>query len=191
MKTILFLLGFILCMQGISAQEPCKSYASLPDLLNGTSDSSLKVLFEKRNKNQIFMSGGGDYRIYNGDKEIDKAIKTGIFAVEVNDSLYINCRGLRFKKHVIGAWFAPGMICQGKVYFTAIPVGPSAAVAFGLVGGVAQAANAASNRAYYVIDDSEKKLKLDKIGSEKMKEMLNIYPELLEQYNKEAFKEET
>ena len=68
------------------------------------------------------MSGGGDFKIYNGDKELDKEIKKKTFAIEIDDTLYINCIGLKFKKRPIGAWFAPGLICKGKVYFTAIPL---------------------------------------------------------------------
>lgn len=39
------------------------------------------------------------------------------------------------------------------------------------------------------VDDSEKKLKLDKVGAKKMEELLQKYPELLERYRKEVFKE--
>lgn len=187
MKATYLILCIFLLSQGLFAQEPCKSYNSITDLLNGTFDTTLSVIVEKRTKNQIFMSGGADYKIYNGDKETDKLIKTKIYAIEVNDSLYVNCRKLKFKKNVIGAWFAPAIVCQEKVYFYAIPVGPSAAVAFGVVGGAAQAANAASSRVYYEMDSATKEL--DKVGSEKMMTLLKDYPELLEQYEKEALKE--
>ena len=133
------------------------------------------------------MSGGGDYKIYNGDKETDKLIKTKIYAIEVNDSLYVNCRKLKFKKRVIGGWFAPAIVCRGKVYFSAISVGPNAAAAFGVIGGAVQAANEASSRVYYEMDPAEKEL--DKVGSEKMMEILNDYPELREQYEKVELKE--
>ncbi|MFR4269324.1 MAG: DUF6563 family protein [Parabacteroides merdae] len=49
--------------------------------------------------------------------------------------------------------------------------------------------NAASSRVFYEVDDSEKKLKLDRVDSKKMEELLQRYPELLERYQKEAFKE--
>lgn len=187
MRTTYLVLFLVLLTQGLFAQEPCRSYNSITDLLNGTYDTTLSVIVEKRTKNQIFMSGGADYKIYNGDKETDKLIKTKIYAIEVNDSLYVNCRKLKFKKHVIGAWFAPAIVCQGKVYFYAISVGPSAAVAFGVIGGAVQAANEASSRVYYEMDPAMKEL--DKVGSEKMMILLKDYPELLEQYKKEALKE--
>ena len=135
------------------------------------------------------MSGGGDFKIYNGDKELDKEIKKKTFAIEIDDTLYTNCIGLKFKKRPIGAWFAPGLICKGKVYFTAIPTGSNAAMAFGVVGAAVQSANAAPSRVFYEVDDSEKKLKLDRVDSKKMEELLQRYPELLERYQKEAFKE--
>ena len=117
------------------------------------------------------------------------SIKKKTFAIEIDDTLYINCIGLKFKKRPIGAWFAPGLICKGKVYFTAIPTGSNAAMAFGVVGAAVQSANAASSRVFYEVDDSEKKLKLDRVDSKKMEELLQRYPELLERYQKEAFKE--
>ena len=174
--------------QGLFAQQPCKSYNSITNLLNGTYETTLNVIVEKRTKNQIFMSGGADYKIYNGDKETDKLIKTKIYAIEVNDSLFVNCRKLKYKKRVIGSWFAPAIVCQGKVYFSAISVGPNAAAMFGAIGGAVQAANQASSRVYYEMDPAEKEL--DKVGSEKMGELLKDYPELLEQYQKEVFKED-
>ena len=82
---------------------------------------------------------------------------------------------------------APAIVCRGKVYFSAISVGPNAAAAFGVIGGAVQAANEASSRVYYEMDPAEKEL--DKVGSEKMMEILNDYPELREQYEKEALKE--
>ena len=189
MKTLFFVLCLFLSVEGALSQETGKLYTTLSDLLNETSSSTLNVIKEKRNKNQLFMSGGGDFKIYNGDKELDKEIKKKTFAIEIDDTLYINCIGLKFKKRPIGAWFAPGLICKGKVYFTAIPTGSNTAMAFGVVGAAVQSANAASSRVFYEVDDSEKKLKLDRVDSKKMEELLQRYPELLERYQKEAFKE--
>lgn len=182
MKTLFFVLCLFLSVEGALSQETGKLYTTLSDLLNETSSSTLNVIKEKRNKKQLFMSGGGDFKIYNGDKELDKEIKKKTFAIEIDDTLYINCIGLKFKKRPIGAWFAPGLICKGKVYFTAIPTGSNAAMAFGVVGAAVQSANAASSRVFYEVDDSEKKLKLDRVDSKKMEELLQRYPELLERY---------
>ena len=114
MKTLFFVLCLFLSVEGALSQETGKLYTTLSDLLNETSSSTLNVIKEKRNKNQLFMSGGGDFKIYNGDKELDKEIKKKTFAIEIDDTLYINCIGLKFKKRPIGAWFAPGLICKGK-----------------------------------------------------------------------------
>ena len=110
MKTLFFVLCLFLSVEGALSQETGKLYTTLSDLLNETSSSTLNVIKEKRNKKQLFMSGGGDFKIYNGDKELDKEIKKKTFAIEIDDTLYINCIGLKFKKRPIGAWFAPGLI---------------------------------------------------------------------------------
>ena len=154
METLFFVLCLFLSVEGALSQETGKLYTTLSDLLNETSSSTLNVIKEKRNKKQLFMSGGGDFKIYNGDKELDKEIKKKTFAIEIDDTLYINCIGLKFKKRPIGAWFAPGLICKGQVYFTAIPTGSNAAMAFGVVGAAVQSANAASSRVFYEVDDS-------------------------------------
>lgn len=61
-------------------------------------------------------------------------------------------------------------------------------MAFGVVGAAVQSANAASSRVFYEVDDSEK-AEIRQGGFEKMEELLQRYPELLERYQKEAFKE--
>ena len=111
------------------------------------------------------MSGGGDYKIYNGDKETDKLIKTKIYAIEVNDSLYVNCRKLKFKKRVIGGWFAPAIVCRGKSIFLCYFGWPERCCNFWSYRRRCQAANEASSRVYYEMDPAEKEL--DKVGSEK------------------------
>lgn len=101
MKTLFFVLCLFLSVEGALSQETGKLYTTFSDLLNETSSSTLNVIKEKRNKNQLFMSGGGDFKIYNGDKELDKEIKKKTFAIEIDDTLYTNCIGLKFKKRPI------------------------------------------------------------------------------------------
>ena len=72
MKTLFFVLCLFLSVEGALSQETGKLYTTLSDLLNETSSSTLNVIKEKRNKKQLFMSGGGDFKIYNGDKELDQ-----------------------------------------------------------------------------------------------------------------------
>ena len=71
MKTLFFVLCLFLSVEGALSQETGKLYTTLSDLLNETSSSTLNVIKEKRNKKQLFMSGGGDFKIYNGDKELE------------------------------------------------------------------------------------------------------------------------
>lgn len=56
-------------------------------------------------------------------------------------------------------------------------------MAFGVVGAAVQSANAASSRVFYEVDDSEK-AEIRQGGFEKMEELLQRYPELLERYQK-------
>lgn len=92
MKTLFFVLCLFLSVEGALSQETGKLYTTLSDLLNETSSSTLNVIKEKRNKKQLFMSGGGDFKIYNGDKELDKEIKKKTFAIEIDDTLYMGLK---------------------------------------------------------------------------------------------------
>ncbi len=56
---------------------------------------SVKIKFEQRSGNSKYWSGGGDFNIKTGDEATDKLLDKDVRFVLHNDSLYVNCRGLR------------------------------------------------------------------------------------------------
>ncbi|MCZ4237997.1 hypothetical protein O4H25_14250, partial [Staphylococcus equorum] len=86
----------------------------------------------------------------------------------------VNCRKLRYKKMRFGAWYAPAMLLNGNIYFSALPLGSVAAGSSanmsvtlgGQLGDAIAASGQVSKRVYYEIDIVTGKV--DFVGKDKM-----------------------
>lgn len=184
------LVCFAVCL--CSAQQIM--YANLRELVEERGDtvSILKVM--KRTKNQIFLTGGGDYRIEAvGNSGLSRYLKRRCYAVRVDSSFYVNCRKMRYKRFRLGGWYAPAMWIGGKIYYTAQPVGqvaastatpPDAVKLGGEVGDAIAASGLANARVYYELDPTTGKS--DFVGKERMEQLLQSHPEWLEQLQEET-----
>lgn len=182
----------LLCLVGLHLGAQDIVYSSLKDLLakEGNPVGGLKV--EKRSKNQITLSGGADYRIMAcADKSMCKELKDRYFAVRIDTSLYVNCKKLRYQRLRFGGWYAPAMILQGNVFFSAIPLGSVAANSSvtmdvtlgGTLGDAIAASGLVSKRVYYEIDAATGKV--DFVGKERMATLLEPYPNWQKAYLEE------
>lgn len=183
------LLCFAVCM--CSAQQIM--YSNLRELVEDRGDvvSILKVT--KRTKNQIFLTGGGDYRIEAlGNSGMSRYLKRRCYAVRIDSSLYVNCKKMRYKRFRLGGWYAPAMWVGGKIYYTAQPVGqvaastatpPDAVKLGGEVGDAIAASGLANERVYYELDPETGRSAF--VGKERMAELLQAHPEWLEQLQQE------
>lgn len=167
-------------------------YSTLKDLLalDGDTVEALKV--EKRTRNQISLSGGADYKVNVEDnKSLCKFLKNRCYAVQVDTSLYINCKKLRYKRLRFGGWYAPAMQVGGNIFFCAIPMGSvagSSSVTMdvtlgGTVGDAIAASGLVTKRVFYEIDGVTGKV--DFVGKERMCSLLEAYPEWKEECLKE------
>lgn len=184
------LLCFAVCM--CSAQQIM--YSNLRELVEDRGDvvSILKVT--KRTKNQIFLTGGGDYRIEAlGNSGMSRYLKRRCYAVRIDSSLYVNCKKMRYKRFRLGGWYAPAMWVGGKIYYTAQPVGqvaastatpPDAVKLGGEVGDAIAASGLANERVYYELDPETGRSAF--VGKERMAELLQAHPEWLEQLQQET-----
>lgn len=184
------LLCFAVCM--CSAQQIM--YSNLRELVEDRGDvvSILKVT--KRTKNQIFLTGGGDYRIEAlGNPGMSRYLKRRCYAVRIDSSLYVNCKKMRYKRFRLGGWYAPAMWVGGKIYYTAQPVGqvaastatpPDAVKLGGEVGDAIAASGLANERVYYELDPETGRSAF--VGKERMAELLQAHPEWLEQLQQET-----
>ncbi len=172
---------------GLFAQN--QAFFNLKDLLTRKGDTIGAVRVEKRSKNQIMMTSGGDYKLTSSDNynTLNKQIRKRFYAVQMNDGkLYLNCRKLRFEKFRFGTYYAAAMEIGGKIYFCASPVGAAATSIthaknynLGALGKAIACSSLVSERVYYEITPSSK---IYFVGKDKMRLLLKNEPELLSQY---------
>lgn len=177
---------------------PCAAqqimYSNLKELLGGRGDTVTILRVEKRSKNQIYLMGGADYRIEAKDNSgLCKYLKSRCYAVQIDSSLYVNCKKMRYNHYRFGGWYAPAMWVRGKIYYCAQPVGqaatstatpPDATKLGGEVGDAINASGLALARVYYELNPETGRSEF--VGKEKMLELLADFPEL-----KRTFEQET
>lgn len=177
---------------------PCSAqqimYSNLKELTEERGDTVTILKAEKRSKNQIYLMGGADYRIEAKDNPgLCRYLKSRCYAVRMDTALYVNCKKMRYKRYRFGGWYAPAMWAEGKIYFSAQPVGQAAASTAtspdatrlgGEVGSAIHASGLVSARVYYELDPETGRSEF--VGREKMLELLSRHPGL-----KAAFEKET
>lgn len=189
MKKLLFVLLLSFVISDVAAQNIV--YSNLKNFLANEGDTVAVLKVEKRTKNNIVMTGGADYKISVGgsDKQpMCKYLKKRCYAVQVDTSLYVNCNKLRYNKFRFGAWYAPAILLNDTIYFSAIPLGSVAAgpnatmdVMLGGQFGDAIAASAlVSKRVFYEIDPGTGKVNF--VGRDRMLALLSKHPDWQKAY---------
>lgn len=183
---------FVLMIWTITASSQDKMFANLADLLSDGGDVVTTLSKSKRTKNQIYLSPGADYEVYSlVNKDLTRYLKKRCYAVRLNDTLYINCRNMKYKKYRFGNWYAQGQLVKGKVYFQAQPLGQIATSTLlpkensKLGGSVGDAINASNldAKVYYVINAATGEAEF--VGREMMTQLLSSQPDLLERFEQE------
>ena len=190
MKKVIYL--FVMLFWAISTLAQDKMFTNLADLLSDGGDVVTTLNKTKRSKNQIYFSPGADYEIYSeGNKELTKYLKKRAYAVRLSDTLYINCKHLKYKNYRFGNWYALGQLIKGKIYFQAQPLGQIASSTLlpkegsKLGGSIGDAINASNldDKVYYVINAATGEAEF--VGKEMMNQLLASQPSLLEQFSQE------
>lgn len=161
-------------------------YSNLKGLVEHRGDTVTTLKIEKRNKNQIYLMGGADYRITVDDNPgLCRYLKSRCYAVRVDTSLYVNCKKMRYKRYRFGGWYAPAIWVNGKVYFCAQPVGQVATSTMtredatklgGEVGNAINASGLANARVFYELNVETGRSEF--VGKEKMLQLLEGHPAL-------------
>lgn len=173
-------------------------YSNLKELLTQDGDTVAVLRIERRSRNQIVLTGGADYRITAGDDEsIGKRLKKRCFAVrDENGNLYLNCRKLRYKKLRFGAWYAPAVQLDNRIYFCAMPLGSVVGGHFieeddvklgGNIGDALAASSLVTKRVCYELNAVTGKIEF--LDKDKMLDLLKKYPELKQAYLKDNSQE--
>ena len=158
----------------------CKNYKDFTNNVWTDLDSA-KITFELRSGSSKYWTGGADFDIKTGQKSLDKKISKSRF-FSYNDTLYVNCRGLRHEGVVLGNGFAPGFSFDGgkKVVF-AIDRNEDG----GLFVTIAEAVRntlspgAASKDCYVIVSKSNV---VEKLTPFYLEQLLKQYPEQLNRY---------
>ncbi|WP_321333615.1 DUF6563 family protein [uncultured Bacteroides sp.] len=184
MKRLWIIMLFGVVAMGSVAQN--RSYLSLKNLLADDGDTLGSLRIEKRAKNQLMMTAGGDYKIVSSNESLNKRIKSRYYAMKCDGKLFINCRKIRFKHFRFGTCYAGAMWVGTKIYFCAVPVGPAAVSItssknnMGDIGQAIASSSLVSERVFYEIDSTTGKI--DFVGKDKMCLLLKEYPDLLNAY---------
>jgi len=148
MKKYLLILCVAVCGNPAIGQT-IYAYPDIKTFRNKTPDTIINARIERRTDKEILRSGGNDYKIASENKALTKKLKQEYWAVEANDSLFVNCR---FTAH--SQWYALALHRSKEyLYYKAESVNhPNNAVLVGAVAGgalgaaIAGAATAKVNR---------------------------------------------
>ncbi|ADV43099.1 DUF6563 family protein [Bacteroides helcogenes] len=189
-----WLLGVWMLLSALPSFAQQIMYSGLKELMENSGDTVTTLKVEKRSKNQIYLTGGADYRIEAEENPgLCKYLKSRCYAVQIDTVLYVNCRKMRYKHYRFGGWYAPAMWVRGKIYYCAQPVGqvatstaaPADATKLGgEVGDAIAASGLVHARVYYELDPETGKSIF--VGKDRMKELLDGEPALQEKLLKET-----
>ncbi len=185
---------FFALLVALSSHAQQVMFASLNDLAEGKGDTVTILQVQKRTKNQINLMGGADYRISADDNtSMGRYLKRRCFAVQIDTTLYVNCKKMRYKKFRLGNWYAKALWVNGTVFYAAQPVGQVATGNIvpehtpklgGEVGDAIQASGLTDERVYYELNMETGRSEF--VGRERMLQLLAGKPELKKQFEQET-----
>ncbi len=172
-------------------------YASLSDLYADKYEEVTQLAVDRRSKIQAASIMGADYKVsVPSDKKRNKYLKKKCYAVKQDDSFYVNCKRLKYKRFRFGYGYAPAYWIDGCIYFKAIPVGSVTAHATtsmnvklgGTVGDAFAASGLISQRVFYMINPETGKAEF--VGKQRIWHLLegnrSLQDKLLEEDNESA-----
>ncbi len=184
-----YILCFIFLLSAATSFAQSRYALSFSDYMDGKFTALENLTIESRSQSKRFWNGGADFKPKTGDKKTDKLLKKEVKYIIHQDTLYVNCRQLRYEGCRFGSWYAPGFrFGTNKICFIGTKIGKkqiSEAVAggmlFGAIGGAIVASKQLKNKVCYLIESDSKKVKL--ITKNNMSTILLNYPEYSQEYN--------
>ena len=186
------LLLWLVFAQASKAQQIL--YSNAEELAEGRGDTVTTLRVERRTLNQLYLIGGGDYRIEAPqNRSLCRYLRKRCYAVRIDTALYVNCRKMRYQRYRLGGWYAPAFEIGGHIYYTAQPVGQAATETLtpddkqklgGQVGDAIQASGLVEQRVFYELDLQTGRSTF--VGKKRMRELLAGHPELQEEFEQET-----
>lgn len=98
-RTLMILVALETAVCAFGQVRFCRTYQ---DFCNDKWEYVDSISITHHSKSHQFWWGGNDYKISCKDKDIDNVLKKEAFVVAHDDSLYVNCRNLRYEKCAFG-----------------------------------------------------------------------------------------
>ncbi len=186
----LVMLCLAIAMTATAQNKYCKSYEDFKADQWTEIDT---VYLNGHSKSHQLWVGGNDYKLTTGDKAQDEIIKKEAFAVICKDTIYVNCRNLRFENTGFGNGYTKGYRYDGdKLCIVNKIIGKAALTRQSLLGGLGGAVGGAiaassqmSNQVCYLIESDAKKGKVNirLIDDAFMAEVLKDHQKVADEYN--------
>ena len=192
MKKTFFAL-LLTCLSVAAMQAQYKVCYSQEDYVEGRWEMVDTLYAVSHSKGHQLWWGGNDFSVKSGDKNLDKALKKNVFAVMVDDSLYVNCRPLRFEKTRFGSGYTKGMpigdhsilIVNRMIGKDAVSHATSMGFLFGIAGGMIAANENMKQQVCYVISfgsDEKGRVDIRLVNDQLIELMLKGQRDLLNDY---------
>lgn len=180
----------LLCaLMALTASAQCRYCLSYNDFVGNRWETVDSIDVVRASKGHKFLWGGGDFTIKGTDKASCKMLTSSAFAVIANNKLYVNCKGLKYKKIIFGKGFSRALSLGNRgLIFVGIDSKVAAAARNGAIaGGVA--ATQEDGRICYLISqgfDGKRYIEVSPVDDEFMAKLLAEQTELLEKYYSET-----
>ena len=185
---ILVAMAAAVCAHGQS--RFCRTYQ---DFCNDQWERADSVCITLHSKGYQFWWGGNDYKLSCKDKDIDNALKKEAFAVALDDSLYVNCRNLRYQKCAFGRGYVRAkrigsrslLLVNRLTGKDVVNKQVGTGILFGAIGAAAVASENMKQQVCYVISkgaDEKGKIEVRLLNDKLMSLMLKDHGPLLAEY---------
>lgn len=190
-KRIFFVVSIVLMSLPVFSQ--CRYCNSYEDFLNGRWQQMDTLFIDKHGKGGQFWLSCNDYTLTTGNKALDKIISKDAFIVMQADTMYLNCRNLRYENTRFAGGYTRAMrIGERSLLFVNRIIGrdalasrASAAVMFGLLGAAITAGNQSKRQVCYVISngaDEKGHIRIRLIEDGLMDQMIVGHDDLHDEY---------
>jgi hypothetical protein len=133
---ILFLMS-LLMLTSVSLKAQCRYCNSYEDYVAGRWQPLDTIYFDQHSKSHQVWWGGSDFTLKTGDKALDKKLKKEVFAVMQADTIYVNCRNLRYEKARFGNGYSRAIrMGQNDLLFVNRKIGRKEQMNAGAMAGV-------------------------------------------------------
>ena len=196
-KNLRLLISAVLLQTAIIVYGQCAYCTSYENFMNNQWEELDTIYCKTHSKNHQLWWGGNDYKLTTDLESLDAVLKKESLLVKIGDSLFVNCRNLRYEKTRFGNGFtAARRIGEHSVLFVNRIIGKKVKndfflshYLFGMVGAIVAASDQMAQQVCYVISSgaNEKgKIDIRLVDDELMDKIIDNDYELNKQYYSET-----